>query len=79
MGRTACTEPQCLYKGALYLFIFVADASSCKLKGEYGKDNKGCVLFMELLLSQDTNILFVNNEITQINITVVLKLKRRYL
>ena len=21
MGRTACTEPQCLYKGALYLFI----------------------------------------------------------
>jgi hypothetical protein len=19
MGRTACTEPQCLYKGALYL------------------------------------------------------------
>ena len=22
MGRTACTEPQCLYKGALYLFYF---------------------------------------------------------
>ena len=22
MGRTACTEPQCLYKGALYLFLF---------------------------------------------------------
>ena len=21
MDRTACTEPQCLYKGALYLFI----------------------------------------------------------
>ena len=21
MGRTACTEPQCLYKGALYLFL----------------------------------------------------------
>jgi hypothetical protein len=21
MGRTACTEPQCLYKGALYLHI----------------------------------------------------------
>jgi hypothetical protein len=20
MGRTACTEPQCMYKGALYLF-----------------------------------------------------------
>ena len=22
MGRTGCTEPQCLYKGALYLFTF---------------------------------------------------------
>ena len=22
MGRTACTEPQCLYKGALYLTLF---------------------------------------------------------
>ena len=22
MGRTACTEPQCLYKGALYLYLF---------------------------------------------------------
>jgi len=21
MGRTACTEPQCLYKGAFYLFF----------------------------------------------------------
>jgi hypothetical protein len=23
MGRTACTEPQCLYKGALYLFYCI--------------------------------------------------------
>ena len=23
MGRTACTEPQCLYKGALYLYLVV--------------------------------------------------------
>ena len=22
MGRTACTEPQCLYKGAIYLLFF---------------------------------------------------------
>jgi len=27
MGRTACTEPQCLYKGALYLFLLLA--ASC--------------------------------------------------
>jgi hypothetical protein len=24
MGRTACTEPQCLYKGDLYLYLTVA-------------------------------------------------------
>ena len=38
MGRTACTEPQCLYKGALYLFLknhvltelaIVASRSTC--------------------------------------------------
>jgi hypothetical protein len=23
MGRTACTDPQCLYKGALYLFLLI--------------------------------------------------------
>ena len=22
MGRTACTEPQCLYMGELYLYLF---------------------------------------------------------
>ena len=22
MGHTACTEPHCLYKGALYLYLF---------------------------------------------------------
>ena len=27
MGRTACTEPQCLYKGALYLFFLTMLAS----------------------------------------------------
>jgi hypothetical protein len=24
MGRTACTEPQCLYKGALYIYFYYA-------------------------------------------------------
>ena len=23
MGRTACTEPQCLYKGDLYVFFYM--------------------------------------------------------
>jgi hypothetical protein len=26
MGRTASTEPQCLYKGALYLYLFFIKA-----------------------------------------------------
>ena len=25
MGRTACTEPQCLYKGALYLLYLLCN------------------------------------------------------
>jgi len=28
MGRTSCTEPQCLYKGALYLFTYTKSDSS---------------------------------------------------
>ena len=28
MGRTACTEPQCLYKGAIYLYLITV-----KVKG----------------------------------------------
>jgi hypothetical protein len=27
MGRTACTEPQCLYKGDLYLYLYIPRAS----------------------------------------------------
>ena len=27
MGRTACTEPQCLYKGALYLYLYLFSES----------------------------------------------------
>ena len=31
MGRTACTGPQCLYKGALYLYLFLY--RQCKVAG----------------------------------------------
>jgi hypothetical protein len=31
MGRTACTEPQCLYKGKLYLFYLNTDFSEAQL------------------------------------------------
>ena len=32
MGCTACTEPQCLYKGDLYLYLFVLTSNpTCAL------------------------------------------------
>jgi len=31
MGRTACTEPQCLYKGALYLYLLATLGNECEL------------------------------------------------
>jgi len=36
MGRTACTEPQCLYKGALYLYLTTALLAEFRIysKGE---------------------------------------------
>ena len=33
MGRTACTEPQCLYKGALYLYL--PTVKSFQMKAAY--------------------------------------------
>jgi hypothetical protein len=35
MGRTVCTEPQCLYKGALYLYLTV-ELYLYSLYGPYG-------------------------------------------
>ena len=32
MGRTACTEPQCLYKGALYLFPLISIYANAMFK-----------------------------------------------
>jgi len=35
MGRTACTELQCLYKGALYLFTYCySDKERSRIPGE---------------------------------------------
>ena len=33
MGRTACTEPQCLYKDAFYLYLYNVLVSSEELFG----------------------------------------------
>jgi len=35
MGRTACTEPQCLYKGDLYLYLVEVNQEGFKLNGTH--------------------------------------------
>jgi len=57
MGRTACTEPQCLYKGALYLYLAV-DLYLYSPYGPYGLYRaslpvQGCTLPCNLLNSED--------------------------
>jgi len=39
VGRTACTEPQCLYKGALYLYVMCLTENLANESGR-GRDFK---------------------------------------
>jgi hypothetical protein len=58
MGRTACTEPQCLYKGDLYLYLFSHERVELYLNPPYGPYGlyrasvsvQGCNLPFTLLL-----------------------------
>jgi len=50
MGRAACTEPQCLYKGALYLYRYKKKTRTSDGKHEFKSEtilfvsvNKNCV------------------------------------
>jgi hypothetical protein len=44
MGCTACTEPQCLYKGALYLYLYVyTNCLPCKYKHALARTKQFCV------------------------------------
>ena len=48
MGRTACTEPQCLYKGALYLlrltyYIQYNVSNACKLNATTMRSSYRCI------------------------------------
>ena len=38
MGRTGYTEPQCLYKGALYLFTWGTNNRSDSKRKDYGHE-----------------------------------------
>jgi len=46
MGRAACTEPQCLYNGALYLFLYSSYRAVNILRLGYGLHS---VLRIELI------------------------------
>jgi hypothetical protein len=45
MGRTACTEPLCLYKGELYLYLLCIEG-----KGKFRETNNAGVEVNEVLL-----------------------------
>jgi len=55
MDRTACTEPQCMYKGALYLYFTASQEVSHILwkhkvhSGVYKPDRPGNVLIYRLI------------------------------
>ena len=47
MGRTACTEPQCLYKGALVSAIIVTLWQYGTALDGFGNDTNVCSCFLE--------------------------------
>jgi len=52
MGRTACTEPQCLYKGALYLFTY------CSINVFYSLDSTNVLVSFSSIYFSDILISF---------------------
>jgi len=44
MGRTACTEPQCLYKGALYLYLYTTFLNTTTTLIQNHKRSSTCVV-----------------------------------
>jgi len=59
MGRTPCTEPQCLYKGALYLNL------------EYGGGDKECVRSLMETSVEKTKLMKTSVEKTKLAILCI--------
>jgi hypothetical protein len=58
MGRTACTEPQCLYKGALYLtftLLLSTESTSCHNSGIH--NSEADPRFLEIMCTPDPELL----------------------
>jgi hypothetical protein len=54
---------------------FLAATRASKSKGKYRTTTKRCILLMKFLTVPDTNNLIVNIKLTEIKVTVVIKLK----
>ena len=85
MGRTACTEPQCLYKGALYLFTLFSfrDCTRSFQNSRYKNRLHFCVSRIYLHQNEwlicettETNIR-VHTQTQHINIRVPFKARKR--
>jgi len=53
MDRTACTEPQCLYNGALYLFVDMNGATNDPINNRILNDKQAnfcCHLFKDAVV-----------------------------
>ena len=55
MSRTACKEPQCLYKGALYLYLTV-ELYLYSPYGPYGLYRASCLYNGALYLTFEFNL-----------------------
>ena len=68
MGRTACTEPQCLYKGALYLYTFGHERVELYLYSPYGPYG----LYRASLPVQGCTLPFFTFQIMEVNYKIVM-------
>ena len=55
MGHTTCTEPQCLYKGALYLYLYLTVVV-------YDERRRLFILNVLESISANSKIIFLLNE-----------------
>ena len=82
MGRTACTEPQCLYKGALYLYLFTDGSAKDSFTTRAKILETRCALFVLRIKCSarastrtlgDQNIEFFLSEIHVVHIITTVK------
>ena len=69
MGRTACTEPQCLYKVALYLLLFTFIPTVLHLRFLYNVTF--CVLILSDFFFVFVRVIFTESRVTKYEFRVI--------